>query len=58
MSDADDALQEARVRLSRSDPGGIDSMRGFRTTVVANACRNLLRARRTRRDQPMGVRLQ
>ncbi len=58
MSDADDALQEAWVRLSRSDPDGIDSMRGFLTTVVANACLNLLRARRTRRDRPMGVRLQ
>jgi RNA polymerase sigma factor (sigma-70 family) len=57
MSDADDALQEAWVRLSRSDPDGIDNMGGFLTTVVANVCLNLLRARRARRDQPMGVRL-
>jgi RNA polymerase sigma factor (sigma-70 family) len=57
MSDADDALQEAWVRLSRSDPDGIDNMGGFLTTVVANVCLNVLRSRRTRRDQPMGVRL-
>jgi DNA-directed RNA polymerase specialized sigma24 family protein len=54
MSDADDALQEAWVRLSRSDPDGIDNMGGFLTTVVANVCLNLLRARRARRDQPHG----
>jgi DNA-directed RNA polymerase specialized sigma24 family protein len=56
MSDADDALQEAWVRLSRSDPDGIDNIGGFLTTVVANVCLNLLRARRARRDQLMGVR--
>ena len=57
MSDADDALQEAWVRVSRSDPDGIGNMGGFLTTVVANVCLNQLRARRNRRDQPMGVRL-
>ena len=57
MSDADDAMQEAWVRVSRSDPDGIGNMGGFLTTVVANVCLNQLRARRTRRDQPMGVRL-
>jgi DNA-directed RNA polymerase specialized sigma24 family protein len=57
MSDAADALREARVRLSRSDPGGIDTMGGFLTSVIAYGCLNLLRARRTRRDRPMAVRL-
>jgi DNA-directed RNA polymerase specialized sigma24 family protein len=56
MSDADDALREAWVRLSRSDPDGIDNIGGFLTTVFANVCLNLLRARRARRDQPIGVR--
>jgi RNA polymerase sigma-70 factor, ECF subfamily len=45
MRDADDDLQDAWVHLSRSDPDGTDSMRGFLTSVVANACLNLLRAR-------------
>ncbi|MBV9792725.1 MAG: sigma-70 family RNA polymerase sigma factor [Actinobacteria bacterium] len=53
-SEADDAVQEAWLRLSRTDPGTIDNLGGWLTTVVARVCLNMLQARR---DQPAGVEL-
>jgi RNA polymerase sigma factor (sigma-70 family) len=53
LSEADDAVQEAWLRLARSDAGQIDSLERWLTTVVARICLNLLRSRRTRGEQPL-----
>ena len=53
LSEADDAVQEAWVRLARSDPGRIENLGGWLTTVVGRVCLDMLRARRSRREQPM-----
>src|SRR6516164_3755929 len=53
-SEADDAVQEAWLRLSRSDPGTIDNLGGWLTTAVARVCLNMLASRR---DQPAGMHL-
>jgi RNA polymerase sigma factor (sigma-70 family) len=50
LSEADDAVQEAWLRLSRTDASGIDNLAGWLTTVVARVSLNLLRTRRTRRE--------
>ena len=51
--DADDAVQEAWLRLARSDAAGIENLRSWLTTVVARVCLDMLRARRTRREAPI-----
>jgi RNA polymerase sigma factor (sigma-70 family) len=51
--EADDAVQEAWLRLSRSDAEEIENLGGWLTTVVARICLNLLRARRGRAEQPL-----
>jgi RNA polymerase sigma factor (sigma-70 family) len=56
-SEADDAVQEAWLHLSRADPSGVDNLGGWLTTVVARVCLDLLRARRSRREEPVGVHL-
>jgi RNA polymerase sigma factor (sigma-70 family) len=53
-SEADDAVQEAWLRLSRADPGNIENLGGWLTTVVARVCLNMLQSRR---DEPAGVHL-
>jgi RNA polymerase sigma-70 factor (ECF subfamily) len=53
-SEADDAVQEAWLRLSRSDPGTIENLGGWLTTVVARVCLNMLQSRR---DEPVGMHL-
>ena len=55
LSEADDAVQESWLRLSRSDTGGIENLSGWLTTVVARVCLNMLRARKSRREEPLGV---
>jgi RNA polymerase sigma-70 factor (ECF subfamily) len=50
LSDADDAVQEAWIRLSRADTGEIDNLRSYLATVVGRVCLNMLRSRKTRRD--------
>jgi RNA polymerase sigma-70 factor (ECF subfamily) len=57
LSEADDAVQEAWLRLSRSDASGIENLSGWLTTVVARVSLNMLRSRRMRREEPLGVRL-
>src|SRR6516162_4111480 len=57
LSDADDAVQEAWLRLSRSDASEIESLGGWLTTVVARVSLNMLRSRRTHREEPLGVRM-
>ena len=51
--EADDAVQEAWLRLSRTDPAGVDNLGGWLTTVVARVCLDLLRARGARREEPL-----
>jgi RNA polymerase sigma-70 factor (ECF subfamily) len=51
-SEADDAVQEAWLRLSRADAAGIDNLGGWLTTVVARVCLDMLRSRRSRREEP------
>ena len=55
LAEADDAVQEAWLRLSRSDASGVDNLGGWLTTIVARVCLNVLRSRKTRREEPMGV---
>jgi RNA polymerase sigma-70 factor (ECF subfamily) len=50
--EADDAVQEAWIRLSRSDPSAIDNLGGWLTTVVARMSLDMLRARASRREEP------
>ena len=51
-SEADDAVQETWLRLSRSDPSSIENLRGWLTTVVSRVCLNMLQARRSRPEVP------
>jgi RNA polymerase sigma factor (sigma-70 family) len=53
LSEADDAAQEAWLRLQRADAAQIDSLERWLTTVVARICLNMLRSRRTRGEQPL-----
>jgi RNA polymerase sigma factor (sigma-70 family) len=54
LSEADDAVQETWLRLSRSDTGNVDNLGGWLTTVVARVCLDVLRSRRSRREEPLG----
>jgi RNA polymerase sigma factor (sigma-70 family) len=53
-SEVDDAVQEAWLRLSRSDAGEIGNLSGWLTTVVARVCLDMLRSRKSRREEPLG----
>jgi RNA polymerase sigma factor (sigma-70 family) len=53
-SEADDAVQESWLRLSRADTSGIENLGGWLTTVVARVCLDMLRARNSRHEAPMG----
>ena len=55
LSEADDAVQEAWLRLSRSDTSEVDNLGGWLTTVVARVSLNMLRSRRLRREAPIDV---
>jgi RNA polymerase sigma factor (sigma-70 family) len=57
LSDADDVVQEAWLRLSRSDAASVENMRGWLTTIVARLSLDELRARRSRGEQPLTGRL-
>jgi len=52
-TDADDAVQEAFLRLMRSDSGGVDNLTGWLTTIVARVSLDMLRERKTRREVPV-----
>src|SRR5438552_919381 len=52
VSEVDDAVQEAWLRLSGADATGIDNLGGWLTTVVARVCLDLLRSRQSRREEP------
>jgi len=55
QAEADDAVQEAWLRLSRVDAGEIDNLGGWLTTVTARVCLNMLRARRSRPEDALDV---
>lgn len=57
VSEAEDAVQEAWLRLSRTDAGDIQNLTGWLTTVVGRVCLDLLRSRKWRREEPMEVHL-
>jgi RNA polymerase sigma factor (sigma-70 family) len=52
--EADDAVQEAWLKVSRSETGGVENLGGWLTTVVARVCLDMLRSRRAQREQPLG----
>jgi RNA polymerase sigma factor (sigma-70 family) len=52
-SEADDAVQEAWLRASRSDASGADNLGAWLTTIVARVCLNMLRSRKRRREEPL-----
>src|SRR6185436_6208926 len=55
ISEAEDAVQETWLRLSRTDVSGVDNLRGWLTTVAARVCLDMLRARASRREAPLDV---
>jgi RNA polymerase sigma factor (sigma-70 family) len=57
LSDADDAVQETWIRLSRSDANKVDNLGAWLTTVVARVSLNMLRSRNVRREEPLAVRV-
>src|SRR5438105_15639858 len=57
LTDADDAVQDTWLRLSRSGAGEVENLGGWLTTVVARVCLNMLRARNVRRAESLEVHL-
>jgi RNA polymerase sigma factor (sigma-70 family) len=57
LPEAEDAVQESWLRLSRTDANSIDNLTAWLTTVVARVCLNMLQSRRTRREEPIEVRV-
>jgi RNA polymerase sigma factor (sigma-70 family) len=54
LSEADDAVQDAWLRVSRADTARVENLRAWLTTVVARVCLNTLKSRRSRREEPLG----
>src|SRR5690349_15858982 len=52
-SEAEDAVQEAWLRLSRADTTELENLSGWLTTVVARVCLDVLRSRKSRREEPL-----
>jgi len=55
LTEADDAVQNSWLRLSSAGTADVENLAGWLTTVVARECLNMLRARRRRREEPLGV---
>ena len=55
LTEADDAVQDAWLRASRAGADGVENLGGWLTTIVARVCLNVLRARRTRPEEPLDV---
>src|SRR6266702_8776462 len=53
LSEAEDAVQEGWLRLSRSDTEEVENLRAWLTTVVARVCLDMLRSRKSRREEPL-----
>src|SRR5262245_62944994 len=58
LSEADDAVQEAWLRLSRSETSGVENLKGWLTTVVARLCLDMLRSRNARREESLDAKAQ
>ncbi len=54
-AEAEDAVQEAWLRVSRAGAGGVENLGGWLTTVVSRVCLNMLEARRSRREDPLDL---
>src|ERR1700758_2631418 len=54
LSEADDAVQDTWIRLSRIDADEVENLGGWLTTVIARVCLNMLRSRQSRREEPFG----
>ena len=54
-SEADDAVQEAWLKLTRADISAVENLRGWLTTVVARVCLDMLRSRTSRREEPLAA---
>src|SRR6185437_5888421 len=57
LTEADDAVQDAWLRLSRSGADDVENLRGWLTTIVARVCLNMLRARKVRREESIELHL-
>jgi RNA polymerase sigma-70 factor (ECF subfamily) len=57
LAEADDAVQDAWMRISRADAREVENLGGWLTTITARVCLNMLRSRNIRREQPLGVHL-
>lgn len=57
LSEAEDAVQESWLRLSRADISDVDNLGGWLTTVASRVCLDMLRSRKTRREEPLDARL-
>jgi RNA polymerase sigma factor (sigma-70 family) len=57
LSEADDAVQDTWLRLSRSGAGEVENLGGWLTTIVARVCLNMLRSRNLRREESLGARV-
>src|ERR1700716_4329056 len=57
LTEADDAVQDAWLRVNRSGIDGVDNVRAWLTRVVARVCLNALRSRNVRREEPVGMHL-
>src|SRR6187551_3197246 len=57
LTEADDAVQEAWIRLSRTDTSEVENLRAWLTTVVGRVCLNMLRSRKTRREASLETHL-
>jgi RNA polymerase sigma factor (sigma-70 family) len=55
LTEADDAVQDTWLRLSRAGASEVENLGGWLTTIVARVCLNMLRSRTTRREEPLGV---
>jgi RNA polymerase sigma factor (sigma-70 family) len=55
VGEADDALQECWLRVSRAGTSGVDNLEGWLTTVLSRICLNMLRSRKSRREESLGV---
>src|SRR5688500_5015887 len=53
LTEADDAVQDAWLRVSRADTGQVENLNAWLTTIVARVCLNMLRSRTTRREESL-----
>ena len=55
LSEAEDAVQETWLRLTRIETGSVENLGGWLTTVVSRVCLDMLRSRKSRREEPIGA---